>query len=55
MIDGYAPLVVPSGKVVLLTIPMSPGVHEIRFDIAGKNPLSTGYKFGFDAFEIEEQ
>jgi hypothetical protein len=55
VVDGYAPMVVPSGKIVLATPLLAPGTHEIRFDVAGKNPLSTGNKFGFDAFEIEEQ
>lgn len=51
-IDGYAPLVVPSGRISLGSHFLSPGLHEITFDTAGKNAASAGYAFGFDAFEI---
>ncbi|MCC7363527.1 MAG: hypothetical protein IT303_04075 [Dehalococcoidia bacterium] len=52
IIDGYAPLVVPSGRISLGSVSLAPGLHEITFDSVGKNGRSTGHAFGFDAFEI---
>ncbi|MGE3076022.1 MAG: M43 family zinc metalloprotease [Dehalococcoidia bacterium] len=51
-IDGYAPLVVPSGRIALGSSYLAPGVHELTFAANGKNPASAGSAFGFDAFEI---
>lgn len=50
--DAYAPVVLPSGPVLLGTAGLSPGIHRLRLSIAGKDNRSTGFKFGVDAVEL---
>lgn len=49
--DLYAPAVQQyHGQIGILDL--TEGEHEIRFDCSSKNPLSTGYFFGFDRIEL---
>lgn len=50
--DGYAPLVMPSGPVILETPDLSQGNHTLTFTVVGNNPQSAGYLFGIDALTL---
>ena len=50
-IDLYAPVVVPTGPILLDTIRLDPGEHRLTFRIVDKHPASRGFAFGIDAFD----
>ena len=51
-VDLYAPIVLPSGRISIGTIDLSAGTHTLGFRVVGKNPASTGYSFGLNAFTL---
>lgn len=51
-IDLYAPVVLPTGKVVLGLKSLTAGNHLIRFVATSKNQLSINYGFGLDALRL---
>ncbi len=51
-IDGYAPLVVPSGPIALGRRSLSPGRHRLTFEVSGRNTLSRGTFVGVDSLEL---
>jgi len=54
--DGYAKSVSHSGDVVLGTFAPVDGKFQIRVEVSGTNPATTGprYYFGVDYFRLEE-
>ncbi len=52
-IDLYAPNVVPTGAVSLGTVNLKEGKNPLTVKITGKNPASTGYLVGIDAFVLK--
>ena len=53
-IDLYAPLVLPSGPLLLDRVRLSQGGHRLTVRVVGKHPASTAYCFGIDAVELSE-
>jgi hypothetical protein len=53
-VDGYAPMVMPSGRASLGTIELSQGVHRLELTVTGKNESSTGYFYGIDCLELSD-
>lgn len=51
--DGWAPYVMPSGKIELGQAQLKKGPHRIRFEAADKYELSTDYHFGLDSLSIQ--
>jgi hypothetical protein len=52
--DAYHKTVVPAAPVIYGPLELLAGNHELKFDIIGKNPASTGYLAGFDGFVLEK-
>jgi Pregnancy-associated plasma protein-A. len=53
-LDGWAPLITPSGRVGLKTVRLQAGTHRFRIDVLGKNAESNGYHFGLDCLEVSK-
>ncbi len=51
-IDGFAPLVVPSGPIALGRRSLDSGRHRVSFEISGRNRLSRGTFVGVDSLEL---
>lgn len=51
-LDAYSPMVVPTGCIALGVVKLEKGDHRLRFDVAGKNDSSTGFRFGVDCVEL---
>ncbi len=51
-IDGYAPLVVPSGPIALGRRSLDSGRHRVSFEVSGRNRLSRGTFVGVDCLEL---
>lgn len=53
--DGYAPTIIHADEISLGTFASVNGKYEIRVQVSGANPASTGdrYFFGIDYFRIE--
>jgi type II secretory pathway pseudopilin PulG len=49
IIDAYAPEQDRDASALLGSILLDGGPHTFRFELIGKNPLSTGYKVGVDS------
>jgi hypothetical protein len=52
LVDGYAPRVVRSQRIVLGNVELDPGDNELVVKVAGKSGTSRGYYFGLDALEL---
>jgi len=52
MIDTYAPLVLPSGPIVLAAQEFDGGEHELTFEAAARSSDATGFNFGLDCLEL---
>ena len=50
--DGWAPYVMPTGKLELGKAKLKKGMHRIRFEAADKRDLSTDYHFGLDGLRV---
>lgn len=50
--DGYAATTERSENITFGTVHMTPGSHSIRFEVTGKNDLSTGRKIGLDQITV---
>jgi hypothetical protein len=50
--DLYGATVLPSDPLELGTHELAAGSHQLRFLVIGRNPASTGYRFGIDAIEF---
>lgn len=55
VVDFYEDSTLPkrSGKTLFGWVKLTPGDHTIRFEITGKNALSSGYSIGVDTIMIE--
>lgn len=53
-VDLYAPIVMPSGRISIGTIDLSAGAHTLSFRVVGKNPASSGYSFGLNAYTLTQ-
>jgi len=51
-VDGYAPLVIPSGQVSLGTLNLTAGNHLLKFQMTAKNAASSNYYFGLDCLSL---
>ncbi len=51
-IDAYAPLVLPTGRILLGTNQLTAGPHTFSIQCVGKNSSSTAYYFGFDCLQL---
>ena len=51
-LDGYAPIVAPSGRRTLGRRWLEPGEHRVRFEAIGRHPSSTGHLIGVDCLEL---
>jgi hypothetical protein len=51
-IDLYAPIVMPSGRILIGMINLSAGSHTLGFRVIGKNAASSGYSVGLNAFSL---
>ncbi len=51
--DAYAPMVIPSGRIVLTEDSLSAGDHSLRIEITGKNALSSRWSLGVDCLTLE--
>ncbi len=52
-IQGYSPSVVPGGKISLKNVTSVDGTITLRLRVTGKQPASTGYDVGLDAFTVD--
>jgi hypothetical protein len=50
--DLYFGVVSPSGSLEMGTYEIAVGRHQLRFAAVGRNPDSTGYKFGIDTIDL---
>ena len=51
--DGWAPYVMPSGKIELGQMKLKAGPHRLRFEAADKYELSTDYHFALDGLSVK--
>jgi hypothetical protein len=51
-LDLYAPLVMPSGSISVGTIALTAGLHTLAFRVTVKDPASSNYLFGLNAFTL---
>ncbi len=54
-IDLYDPTVCRTDEIELGTMTLSPGLHELKVQVSGKNTLSSGYFYGMDYLKVEKQ
>jgi len=52
--DGFAPIVVSSGRISLGRQAISCGWHSLRIEVVGKNVSATGTNFGVDGIAVRE-
>jgi hypothetical protein len=52
-IKGYSAAIEPGGKIVIPDVQFQNGAASLRFEVMGKDPSSTGYDLGLDAFALE--
>jgi tetratricopeptide (TPR) repeat protein len=52
LFDGFAPAVIPSGKVDFGDVHLIAGKHRLRFQTVNRNPESAGYSFGIDCLVV---
>jgi hypothetical protein len=50
--DGYAPSYRKAKTVNWGSIVLTNGMHDLKFTVVDKNPLSSGYSVGFDKFAL---
>jgi len=50
--DLYSGRLSPAGSLELGTLDLAAGQHRLRFSVAGKNAVSTGFYFGLDAIDL---
>lgn len=50
--DLYCGMVSPAGSLEMGTHELAAGRHRLRFTAVGRNPASTGYRFGIDAIDL---
>jgi hypothetical protein len=50
--EAWAPVVLPSGRIILGEIQLDRGAHTIGFRTVGQHPESIGDKYGVDALEL---
>ena len=53
--DGYAPIVVPSGRIPLGPVELAAGAHRLTFEVTGKSGSSTTPWLGVDCVEFTEE
>jgi hypothetical protein len=51
-LDGYAPIVAPSGRRTLGRPWLDSGEHRVRFEVIDRHPSSTGHLIGVDCLEL---
>jgi hypothetical protein len=51
--SGFSKTVSPGGKISLTNIRLKNGREPLEFIVSGKDPRSSGYSFGIDAFVLE--
>jgi len=51
-LKGYSSITEPGGKIVIHDVKLQNGAIALRFEILNKDPLSTGYEVGLDAFAL---
>jgi hypothetical protein len=54
-IDFYAPVVCPTGKILVGTLVAGPSRHRLTIDLLERNPASKNDYLGLDALELEPQ
>jgi hypothetical protein len=50
--DGYSPVAKRSDNIEFGSIKLDPGNHDLKFEVVGKNPSSSGYEMGMDTLSI---
>jgi len=50
--DGYAPVVLASGRLRLASVHLDAGRHELRLQVVGRNAASSGHLFGLDCIDL---
>lgn len=54
-IRGWAPLVTPSGPLVVALSKLSAGTHTLRFEVPAKEPFANGFNFALDCLRLTPQ